>query len=68
MLIKLGLLLLLPTATTGDAGVFNFFHGGQPAVGFDALSARYRELVPSIKLAGPTSFAPAIYQVRCFRS
>ncbi|GAX73849.1 hypothetical protein CEUSTIGMA_g1299.t1 [Chlamydomonas eustigma] len=49
-------------ATTGDAGVFHFFRGGIPAQGLEALAYRYRELAPHVKLAGPTSFAPAIYQ------
>jgi len=57
--------LILPSkhvATTQDSAVFNFFPGGAPARGLDSLSYRYRELAPFIKLAGPTSFAPAIYQ------
>ena len=47
---------------TQDSSVFNFFPGGAPARGLDALAYRYRELVPHVRLAGPTSFAPAIYQ------
>eukprot|EP00955_Chlamydomonas_euryale_P083116 363801-Chlamydomonas_euryale.AAC.14 len=45
-----------------DNAVFNFFPGGVPAPSLDALVARYRELTPYVKLAGPTSFAPAIYE------
>ena len=55
--------LLITAATTQDSAVFTFFPGGAPARGLDALAYRYRELAPYVKLAGPTSFAPAIYQV-----
>ena len=49
-------------ATTQDSSVFSFFPGGHPAHGVEALQSRYRELTPHVKLAGPTSFAPAIYE------
>ncbi|KAL5573165.1 hypothetical protein UlMin_022762 [Ulmus minor] len=32
----------------------------RPCNGFDEVLSRYRELVPCVKLAGPTSFAPII--------
>ena len=34
--------------------------GDQPAEGLEEVLARYRQLVPHVKLAGPTSFAPLI--------
>ena len=34
--------------------------GDQPAEGLDEVLARYRQLVPHVELAGPTSFAPLI--------
>eukprot|EP00199_Chlamydomonas_sp_CCMP681_P000709 CAMPEP_0119106372 /NCGR_PEP_ID=MMETSP1180-20130426/4076_1 /TAXON_ID=3052 ORGANISM="Chlamydomonas cf sp, Strain CCMP681" /NCGR_SAMPLE_ID=MMETSP1180 /ASSEMBLY_ACC=CAM_ASM_000741 /LENGTH=475 /DNA_ID=CAMNT_0007091691 /DNA_START=54 /DNA_END=1482 /DNA_ORIENTATION=- len=48
--------------TTGDRRVFSFNSGDQPCQGLDHVLQRYQELTPSIKLAGPTSFAPAIRQ------
>ena len=42
--------------------MFNFFPNDAPARGLEELVGRYRELTPYIKLSGPTSFAPAIYQ------
>nr|GMC96552.1 E3 ubiquitin-protein ligase RGLG3 [Ipomoea batatas]GMD02454.1 E3 ubiquitin-protein ligase RGLG3 [Ipomoea batatas] len=47
-------------ATTHDQHVFNFFPDHRPCNGFEEALARYREIVPYIKLAGPTSFAPII--------
>uniref|UniRef100_K3WRM7 VWFA domain-containing protein n=1 Tax=Globisporangium ultimum (strain ATCC 200006 / CBS 805.95 / DAOM BR144) TaxID=431595 RepID=K3WRM7_GLOUD len=49
-------------ATTGDKGVFSFFPDGKPCRGFDEVLARYDEITPQIKLAGPTNFAPIIYE------
>ncbi|CAO2191909.1 unnamed protein product [Urochloa humidicola] len=46
--------------TTHDQSVFSFYHDNQPCDGFEQALARYRELVPQLKLAGPTSFAPII--------
>lgn len=46
--------------TSKDNRVFSFLPNDQPLKGLDTVVWRYRELVPYIKLAGPTSFAPAI--------
>ncbi|RCV31649.1 hypothetical protein SETIT_6G195000v2 [Setaria italica] len=47
-------------ATTHDRSVFSFNHDNQPCDGFEQALSRYREIVPQLKLAGPTSFAPII--------
>ncbi|KAA8537258.1 hypothetical protein F0562_027055 [Nyssa sinensis] len=47
-------------ATTHDQEVFSFYPGDKPCNGFEEALARYREIVPQIHLAGPTSFAPII--------
>ncbi|KAJ4965067.1 hypothetical protein NE237_016916 [Protea cynaroides] len=47
-------------ATTHDKYVFSFFPDHRPCHGFEEALARYREIVPYLKLAGPTSFAPII--------
>ena len=49
---------------TKDSAVFNFFPAGAPAKGLNDLACRYWEIVPSVQLSGPTSFAPAIHYVR----
>ncbi|XP_020246124.1 E3 ubiquitin-protein ligase RGLG2-like isoform X2 [Asparagus officinalis] len=47
-------------ARTHDQDVFSFFPDERPCNGFPEALSRYRELVPQIRLAGPTSFAPII--------
>ncbi|KAK4759700.1 hypothetical protein SAY87_022831 [Trapa incisa] len=47
-------------ATTHDRNVFSFCPDNRPCSGFEEVLARYRELVPQVNLAGPTSFAPVI--------
>ncbi|KAK1350627.1 hypothetical protein POM88_054662 [Heracleum sosnowskyi] len=47
-------------ATTHDQDVFSFFPDDKPCTGFEEALTRYREIVPRIRLAGPTSFAPVI--------
>uniref|UniRef100_A0A0D6QSE4 RING-type domain-containing protein n=1 Tax=Araucaria cunninghamii TaxID=56994 RepID=A0A0D6QSE4_ARACU len=47
-------------ATTHDHSVFSFFPDFRPCHGFEEALARYKEIVPHLKLAGPTSFAPII--------
>lgn len=47
-------------ASTHDQDVFSFYPDGAYCKGFEDVLSRYRELVPSLKLAGPTSFAPII--------
>ncbi|XP_023544775.1 E3 ubiquitin-protein ligase RGLG5-like [Cucurbita pepo subsp. pepo] len=46
--------------TTGDRDVFSFHPGDTPCHGFEEVLHCYRETVPHVKLAGPTSFAPII--------
>ncbi|XP_077212762.1 copine (Calcium-dependent phospholipid-binding protein) family [Tasmannia lanceolata] len=47
-------------ASTHDQYVFSFFPDQQSCNGFEEALARYREIVPHLKLSGPTSFAPII--------
>ncbi|KAK4479380.1 hypothetical protein RD792_014892 [Penstemon davidsonii] len=47
-------------ASTHDQEVFSFFSDERFCEGFEEVLSRYRELVPNLKLAGPTSFAPVI--------
>ncbi|KAJ3681187.1 hypothetical protein LUZ60_015676 [Juncus effusus] len=46
--------------TTHDRDVFGFYPDERPCNGFSEALMRYRQLVPHIKLSGPTSFAPLI--------
>lgn len=45
---------------THDNGVFSFSAGEAPCAGLHEVLRRYRDIAPSVKLAGPTSFAPII--------
>ncbi|MCD7453159.1 E3 ubiquitin-protein ligase rglg2 [Datura stramonium] len=47
-------------ASTHDQDVFSFFPDERFCNGFEEVLSRYREIVPQLKLAGPTSFAPVI--------
>ncbi|KAL0318607.1 UNVERIFIED_CONTAM: E3 ubiquitin-protein ligase RGLG2 [Sesamum angustifolium] len=47
-------------ASTHDQEVFSFFPDERFCDGFEEVLSRYRELVPQLRLAGPTSFAPII--------
>ncbi|CAN6447259.1 unnamed protein product [Victoria cruziana] len=47
-------------ARTHDQEVFSFYPDEKPCNGFEEVLERYRELVPQLRLAGPTSFAPII--------
>ncbi|KAL2519622.1 E3 ubiquitin-protein ligase RGLG1 [Abeliophyllum distichum] len=47
-------------ASTHDQDVFNFYSDGRFCEGFEEVLRRYRELVPQLRLSGPTSFAPII--------
>ncbi|XP_004502384.1 E3 ubiquitin-protein ligase RGLG5-like [Cicer arietinum] len=47
-------------ASTHDQDVFSFYSEERLCNGFEEVLARYREIVPHLKLAGPTSFAPCI--------
>ncbi|KAJ4797415.1 E3 ubiquitin-protein ligase RGLG2 [Rhynchospora pubera] len=48
------------TGSTQDRNVFSFNPDQRPCNGFSEVLSRYRELVPHVRLAGPTSFAPII--------
>ncbi|XP_058112958.1 E3 ubiquitin-protein ligase RGLG3-like [Magnolia sinica] len=47
-------------ASTHDQEVFSFFQDGRPCKSFQEALCRYKEIVPHLKLSGPTSFAPII--------
>ncbi|KAK7358802.1 hypothetical protein VNO77_00741 [Canavalia gladiata] len=47
-------------ASTHDQNVFSFYPDHRYCHGFEEVLARYREIVPHLKLSGPTSFAPVI--------
>jgi E3 ubiquitin-protein ligase RGLG len=47
-------------ASTHDQKVFSFFPDHRPCAGFEEALSRYRTIVPHLKLAGPTSFAPIV--------
>ncbi|XP_065873989.1 E3 ubiquitin-protein ligase RGLG3 isoform X2 [Euphorbia lathyris] len=47
-------------ASTHDKFVFSFYPDHRPCHGFEEVLTRYREIVPYLKLSGPTSFAPVI--------
>ncbi|XP_031260118.1 E3 ubiquitin-protein ligase RGLG2 [Pistacia vera] len=47
-------------ASTHDQDVFSFVPDEGFCNGFEEVLSRYREIVPHLRLAGPTSFAPVI--------
>ncbi|KDP31007.1 hypothetical protein JCGZ_11383 [Jatropha curcas] len=47
-------------ASTHDQEVFSFYPDERFCNGFEEVLSRYKELVPHLRLAGPTSFAPVI--------
>ncbi|KAH9616462.1 hypothetical protein KSS87_015482 [Heliosperma pusillum] len=47
-------------ATTHDQTVFSFYPNDEVCNGFEEVLSRYKEIVPHLRLAGPTSFAPVI--------
>uniref|UniRef100_A0A5B7B1K9 Putative E3 ubiquitin-protein ligase RGLG2 n=1 Tax=Davidia involucrata TaxID=16924 RepID=A0A5B7B1K9_DAVIN len=47
-------------ASTHDQDVFSFHPDARFCNGFEEVLRRYREIVPHLRLAGPTSFAPII--------
>ncbi|KAI4364334.1 hypothetical protein MLD38_020442 [Melastoma candidum] len=47
-------------ASTHDHHVFGFFADQRSCRGFEEVLSRYREIVPYLKLSGPTSFGPII--------
>lgn len=46
--------------TTHDRNVFSFRANQQPCNGFEDVLSCYKQIVPHLRLAGPTSFAPII--------
>ncbi|XP_021902334.1 E3 ubiquitin-protein ligase RGLG2-like isoform X2 [Carica papaya] len=46
--------------STHDRDVFSFYPDSKPCNGFEEVLTRYREIVPNLQLAGPTSFGPII--------
>ncbi|XP_057464602.1 E3 ubiquitin-protein ligase RGLG2-like [Actinidia eriantha] len=47
-------------ASTHDQDVFSFYPDERSCNGFEEVLSQYREIVPNLCLAGPTSFAPVI--------
>ncbi|CAH9092291.1 unnamed protein product [Cuscuta epithymum] len=47
-------------ASTHDQDVFSFYPDDRFCNGFEEVLSRYREIIPQLRLAGPTSFAPVI--------
>ncbi|KAG5244565.1 E3 ubiquitin-protein ligase [Salix suchowensis] len=47
-------------ASTHDQDVFSFFPDERFCNGFEEVLLQYKEIVPNLRLAGPTSFAPVI--------
>ncbi|KAK4844607.1 hypothetical protein QYF36_022241 [Acer negundo] len=47
-------------ASTHDQEVFSFYPDDRFCNGFEEVLGRYKELVPHLRLAGPTSFGPII--------
>ncbi|KAI3433147.1 RING-type domain-containing protein [Psidium guajava] len=47
-------------ASTHDQDVFSFYPDNRFCNGFEEVLMRYKEVVPRLRLAGPTSFAPVI--------
>ncbi|XP_047310385.1 E3 ubiquitin-protein ligase RGLG2-like [Impatiens glandulifera] len=47
-------------ASTHDQEVFSFYPDERNCNGFEEVLTRYKEIVPQLRLAGPTSFAPVI--------
>ncbi|EDR29205.1 copine-1, putative [Entamoeba dispar SAW760] len=46
--------------TTTDKSVFSFMPDDTPCNGFQEVLKRYNEITPSVRLSGPTNFAPLI--------
>ncbi|KAK6947184.1 hypothetical protein RJ641_000657 [Dillenia turbinata] len=47
-------------ATTHDQEVLSFHSDHSPCHGFDEVLACYRQIVPNLRLSGPTSYAPIV--------
>ncbi|KAH9097186.1 hypothetical protein Ae201684P_011910 [Aphanomyces euteiches] len=48
--------------TTGGSSCFHLGEGGAPCRGFDQVLHRYAQITPTLRLSGPTNFAPVIYE------
>merc|ERR1711966_260466 len=46
--------------STGDQACFSFNPDGSDCLGFEHVLRRYQEVASSVRMAGPTCFAPAI--------
>lgn len=49
-------------SSTKCGKVFSFYSHDRPCHGLDDVLRRYRTLARSVKLSGPTNFAPLIYK------
>jgi hypothetical protein len=49
-------------SSTKCSKVFSFYSRDRPCHGLDDVLRRYRTLARSVKLSGPTNFAPLIYK------
>ncbi|CAI9755073.1 unnamed protein product [Fraxinus pennsylvanica] len=47
-------------ATTCDQEVFSFHSDHTPSYGFEEVLARYKRIVPNLRLSGPTSYGPVV--------
>ncbi|KAL0009581.1 hypothetical protein SO802_011083 [Lithocarpus litseifolius] len=47
-------------ATTHDQEVFSFHNDHTPCHGFEEVLSCYKKIVPNLRLAGPTSYAPVV--------
>nr|GEY25822.1 E3 ubiquitin-protein ligase RGLG2-like [Tanacetum cinerariifolium] len=47
-------------ASTHDKNIFSFYPDSSFCQGFEDVLRRYREIVPELRLSGPTSFGPII--------
>ncbi|XP_022886418.1 E3 ubiquitin-protein ligase RGLG4-like isoform X2 [Olea europaea var. sylvestris] len=47
-------------ATTCDREVFSFHSDHTPSHGFEEVLARYKRIVPNLRLSGPTSYGPVV--------
>ncbi|XP_010092471.2 E3 ubiquitin-protein ligase RGLG4 [Morus notabilis] len=47
-------------ATTHDTEVFSFHSDHSPCHGFEEVLSCYKKVVPNLRLAGPTSYAPVV--------
>ncbi|KAJ4836923.1 E3 ubiquitin-protein ligase rglg4 [Turnera subulata] len=53
-------LIVYNVATTHDQEVFSFHSDHSPCHGFEEVLSCYKEIVPNLRLSGPTSYGPVI--------